>query len=100
MKHITNKAELDQLLTTNKKVVVDFYANWCGPCKILGPIFEEVAQDKKDWTFVKVDVDQANEISSEYEIRSIPTIIFFQDGKMADKIIGFIPKNELKELLK
>ncbi|QMT98468.1 thioredoxin [Mycoplasma tullyi] len=100
MKHISNKAELEQLLSSNKKVVVDFYADWCGPCKILGPIFEEVSQDNQEWTFVKVNVDQAAELSAEFEIRSIPTVIFFQDGNMTDKRIGFIPKNELKEMLK
>ncbi|WP_027122173.1 thioredoxin [[Mycoplasma] imitans] len=100
MKYINNIAELDQLLSSNKKVVVDFYADWCPPCKLLGPIFEEVSQEKTDWTFVKVDVDKANELSAKYEIRSIPTVIFFVDGKITNTTNGFMPKNQLKELLK
>ena|SRR3989338_7771026 len=77
-------------------VAVDFWAAWCGPCKIMGPIFDSVAGELKHKAkFGKLDVDANHEIAQEFNVRSIPTIIFFKDGEMVDQAIGVLDKEEL-----
>ena len=83
-----------------KKVVVDCYATWCGPCRMLSPIIDEVASSLEDVEFYKLDVDDAEEVSREYGIMSIPTILVFEDGKLLKKQVGFIQKEELEEFIK
>ena len=73
---IKNKAEYDKVLADNKSVFVDFYADWCGPCKMVGPVLEEISKDYADIKFVKVNVDDNPEIAQQYGIMSIPTMIF------------------------
>ena len=82
-----------------EKTVVDFYATWCGPCKMLGPIFEEVAKEA-DIKFVKVDIDEHEELCREYKVMSVPTLILFENGKEVRRNIGFIPKEKLEEFIK
>ncbi|MDD3453823.1 MAG: thioredoxin [Bacilli bacterium] len=76
-------------------VLVDFYANWCGPCKMLAPILEEIASDRGETKIVKIDVDQAEALARNYGIMSIPTLILFKNGKMIDQKTGFMPKQDL-----
>ena len=83
----------------NGVAVVDFYADWCGPCKILGPIMDKVSDELTDVTFAKVNVDEGRDVAMQFGIRSIPTIIFFKDGKEADKRIGMIPEANLIEIV-
>ena len=78
---IKNKAEYDQVLADNKSVFVDFYADWCGPCKMVGPVLEEISKDYADIKFVKVNVDDNPEIAQQYGIMSIPTMIGFKNAK-------------------
>ena len=78
---IKNKAEYDQVLADNKSVFVDFYADWCGPCKMVGPVLEEISKDYTDIKFVKVNVDDNPEIAQQYGIMSIPTMICFKNGE-------------------
>jgi thioredoxin 1 len=76
---------------------VDFYADWCGPCKLLGPIVEELATEQGDRVkFVKVNVDNAKELSQKYEIEGIPTLLFFKEGKVADRVVGLVSKEKLQ----
>lgn len=82
-----------------KEAVVDFYATWCGPCKMFGPIFEEVS-NSSDINFIKLDVDKSREIAREYGVMTIPTIILFKDGKEVKRYTGFIPKEEFMKFLK
>ena len=82
-----------------KDAVVDFYATWCGPCKMFGPIFEEVANES-DMNFVKLDVDRYSDIAREYGVMSIPTIILFSDGKEVKRYTGFMSKDQFTEVLK
>lgn len=78
-------------------VVVDFFATWCGPCKMLAPIFEQLSVEMKDDAkFVKVDIDKSLEIARKYMISSVPTMMIFKDGKPVDTMVGFMPKEAIK----
>ena len=100
MKHIKSKAEFEQLINENNNVVIDFYATWCGPCKMLAPIFEQVAAEKENVTFVKVDVDEAGELANLFGITSIPTVVYIKNEKMALRELGFKPKAAILENIK
>lgn len=97
-----SKADLDQILQSESKVVlVDFYADWCGPCKVLGPTLEEVAKEKQDEVrVVKVNVDKSSELASFYGIRGIPTMIFFKNGQAQKTEVGNRSKSEIISKLK
>lgn len=81
------------------KAVVDFYATWCGPCKMFGPIFEEVST-KENINFIKLDVDKHSEIAREYGVMSIPTILLFEKGKEIKRYTGFMSKEDLENFIK
>lgn len=83
----------------DKLVLVDFYAAWCGPCRMMHPIIEEVAKEE-NIKVIKVDVDKHDELARNYGIMSIPTIILFQNGNLVEKNIGFIPKEQLLTMIK
>ncbi|MDR2462051.1 MAG: thioredoxin [Mycoplasmataceae bacterium] len=78
--------------------VVDFYADWCGPCKMLSPIFENVAKKYPKINFTKINVDESNDIAEKYNVLSIPTIIVFKDGKKYSQHVGFISEEKLIDL--
>ena len=73
-------------------VVVDFFATWCGPCKMLAPVLEEVASDRDELKVVKMDIDENMELAKTYGVMSVPTLMLFKDGNMISKKIGFMPK--------
>ena len=86
--------------TTEGKVVVDFWAEWCGPCRIMGPIFDEAAHELKgEVKFGKVNVDENYELAQRFDVLSIPTTIIFNKGKQIDRFVGVIEKEELVEKL-
>ena len=95
VKYIETKADFDNLVTSTPNVLVDFYAPWCGPCKQLSPLLDIVASEMDSVQIVKVNVDNAAELSTEYGITSIPTILFFKNGQKVDSMKGFVPKTQL-----
>ena len=93
---IINSTQFDEV-TSEGIVVVDFFANWCGPCKMIGPIFEEVAGELTNAKFTKVNVDECPNLAGKYRVASIPTIMVFKNGAPIDTLVGFMPKTQLKE---
>jgi thioredoxin 1 len=87
-------------VTKEGKVLVDCFATWCGPCKMLSPVIDKLADEKKDISFYKLDVDNALEVSKKYGIMSIPTLLYFIDGNLVESIVGLRSKSELEEIIK
>ena len=89
-----------EVLQSNQPVLVDFWAEWCPPCRIIGPLVEELAADFEGAARVsKLDVDANPKVAAQYDVRSIPTLLFFQDGKVVDRLTGVVPKEELADKL-
>jgi len=99
LQKITTEKELNNILKTKTMTIIDFFAEWCGPCKILGPIFEKVADDYEDINFIKIDIDHAPELAAKYEISSIPTLLFLKNGELSNTIRGLIREPDLKKTI-
>lgn len=101
---IKSKEDFEKQVTEKSNVmpvIVDFWATWCGPCQMFGPIFEKVAAEfAGKVSFVKVSVETSHDIAQEYEVMSIPTIKIFKNGKVVDTFMGVVPENALKEFVK
>ena len=96
MAKIATNTSFDELLASEKLVIVDFWATWCGPCRMLSPLLEEVEEEMADKIeVVKVNVDDADEVAMRYRIMSIPTLLFFKNGAMVDRSVGAMPKSAL-----
>ena len=94
------EAGFDEALVAHPRLVVDFWATWCGPCRVLGPVLDEVAREHADRVTVgKVNVDEQPGLAGRFGIRSIPTLIFFKNGEPADTMIGAVPKAEIEKRL-
>jgi thioredoxin 1 len=91
-----NKSSFEaEVLTSEQPVIVDFWAEWCGPCKALAPILEEISNEVAGAKVVKVNVDEAGELAQQYGIRGIPTLIFFKGGEVKSTLVGNQPKAEI-----
>lgn len=99
VEHITNDQFEKKVLNSDSAVIVDFYADWCGPCKRLAPIFEELSSEVEGVSFFKVNVEDESELAAKFSVQSIPTLIIFKDGEPADRIMGLMPKEELKSAI-
>ena len=100
MKKVLGSSEFDTEVKDGV-VIVDFYADWCGPCKMLAPVFQELAKDMDGTAkFVKVDVDNTQDIAARFQVSSIPTVAILKDGKEVDRIIGFMPKQAIEAKIK
>lgn len=81
-------------------VVVDFFATWCGPCKMLAPVLEGLSSEMEGKAkIIKVDIDQSSDLANKFEISSVPTMMVFKDGKKADTMVGFLPKERIKQTI-
>ena len=96
---ISSKEFPVEVLQAREPVLIDFYADWCGPCKMLSPIIDEVAQENDDIKVVKVNVDESSDIALEYKVMSIPTLIVIKNGQEVARSIGVIDKSEIKNML-
>lgn len=97
---VLSKEEFNEILKNNKLVLVDFYATWCGPCKMQSPILHEFNEEVSDKVeIIKLDVDQTPDIAREFGILSIPTLLLFNDGKQVEKSVGLTTKSQLSEML-
>lgn len=96
---ITSENFKSEVLESSQKVLIDFYADWCGPCKMMGPVVEEIAEEHSDVKVVKIDVDNAEDIAIKYQIMSIPTLIVVKGGQEVNRSIGLISKEKIEELI-
>ena len=96
--HIT-KENFDAVVSGPKPVLLDFWVTWCGPCRMVAPIVEEIASERDDIVVGKVDVDQEMELAVKFGIVSIPTLIYLKDGMEVDKIVGYRPKSDIEDML-
>lgn len=97
---ITSENFEKEVLESEKTVLVDFYADWCGPCKMLSPIVEEVAEEEEKIKFVKLNIDNAEDIAIQYQVMSIPTLVVIKNGEEVNRSVGLIDKEKIKELIK
>ena len=97
--HINHESFEKIISQDGKTVLVDFWATWCGPCRMIAPVLEEVAKERPDVTVCKVDVDEERELALEYGVSSIPTLLVFRDGKVVNQSIGAMPKERILAML-
>jgi thioredoxin 1 len=97
---ITDSNFDELVMNSTQPVVIDFWAEWCGPCRLIGPVIEELSKEYEGRAIVgKVDVDANSEVSAKFNVRSIPTVLFIQNGVVVDKSVGAVPKATLAEKL-
>lgn len=89
----------DEVLLSDKPVLLDFWAPWCGPCRMVGPVLEQIAEERSDVKVVKVNIDEELELAREYGIMSIPTIMVVKEGKVVSQSLGAKPKNQILQML-
>ena len=96
---ITQSNFNEEVLQSNTTVLLDFWASWCGPCKMLAPVLEEIAAERADLKIGKINVDEQPQLASQFGIMSIPTLLVFKDGKQVNQGIGYMPKENVLKLL-
>lgn len=97
--HVTTDNFEAEVLKSDAPVLVDFYADWCGPCKMLAPLLEQFAQENPQVKVCKINVDDQADLAMDYDVRSIPTLVVFKDGKEANRSVGLISKSQLENLI-
>ncbi|MCH9705429.1 MAG: thioredoxin [Proteobacteria bacterium] len=97
--HATDDSFENDVLTADTPVLVDFWAPWCGPCKAIAPLLEEVAQENPNVQIVKVNIDEHNKTATQYNVRAIPTLLLFKNGEVVQTVVGAVRKPDLENLL-
>ena len=97
--HITKATFQEEVLNSDKPVLLDFWAPWCGPCRMIGPVLDEIAEEREDIKVCKVNVDEESELASQYQVVSIPTLFVIKDGKITNQSLGAKPKAQILDLL-
>lgn len=97
--HLTEENFVTEVKATDKPVLVDFWASWCGPCQMLGPVIEELANEIDDVKICKLDVDANQDLAIEYGVMSIPTLILFKNGEVSNKSVGLVSKSEIMHMI-
>lgn len=98
MEYINNEQELN-VASKEGITIVDFYANWCGPCRMLSPVLEEFEEERKEVKVVKVDVDESRDLAMKYKISAIPALLIFKDGALVKSEVGFMTKDDLHSII-
>ena len=93
--HINKENFHNEVLNSDKPVILDFFASWCGPCRMVGPILDEIAAEREDIKVCKVDIDEQPELASRYRIMSVPTLMVLKEGKIVEQSIGAKPKHQI-----
>lgn len=96
---ITKNNFQSEVLESDKTVLVDFWASWCGPCRMLSPIVDAVAEERDDVKVCKINIDEETELALKYQVMTIPTLMVFKDGKVTNQSVGVIPMEEIVEML-
>ena len=96
--HVT-KENFESVVTTDKPVLLDFWATWCGPCRMIAPVIEEIGDEHPEYVVGKINVDDESALASEFGIMSIPTLVVIKNGKITGQIVGVRPKDQILELL-
>ena len=97
--HINNHNFQEEVIHSEKPVLVDFWASWCGPCRMVGPIIDEIAEEHPEYKVVKINIDEEPELASQYRVVSIPTLLVMKDGQVVQQSVGARPKNQILAML-
>ncbi len=88
-----------EVLNSNKPVLIDFYADWCGPCRMVGPVVSEIANERSDVKVGKINVDEQPELAAQFQVMSIPMLAVFKNGKLVNQVVGYKPKEQIEAML-
>ena len=97
LKHINEENFEQEILNSKELILVDFFATWCGPCQMLGPILERIATSRAEFDIAKIDVDEAQNLAQKYDIQVVPTMVIFKNGQVMNKIEGVLTESEIVE---
>ena len=98
--HVTSADFQEKVLNADKPVLVDLWASWCGPCRMLGPVLEKIGESSKGFDVAKINVDEEQALAAQYQIMSIPTVLLFQGGKVVAQSVGAVPEQTLRDLVR